>query len=85
MAEAVLGFVLCWSGNESMSFFGLLIPAPFAPTSKATPHSIGEAHDLVGWAIIVIAAVHAAAALLHHYVLRDEVFKRVLPGKPGGT
>ncbi|WP_312883522.1 cytochrome b/b6 domain-containing protein [Paraburkholderia youngii] len=52
---------------------------------KATPHSIGEAHDLVGWAIIVIAAVHAAAALLHHYVLRDEVFKRVLPGKPGGT
>jgi cytochrome b561 len=82
-AEAVLGFVLRWSGDESMSFFGLLIPAPFAPTSKATHHAIGEAHDLVGWAIIAIAAVHAGAALFHHYVLRDDVLKRMLPGKPG--
>jgi cytochrome b561 len=31
-AEAVLGFVLRWSGNESMSFFGLPLAAPFAPS-----------------------------------------------------
>ena len=36
VSEAVLGFALRWSGNESMSFFGLLIPSPFAPTDKAT-------------------------------------------------
>ncbi|APA84721.1 cytochrome b [Paraburkholderia sprentiae WSM5005] len=83
IGEAVLGFALRWSGDESMSFFGLEIPAPFAPTSKATHHAIGEAHDLVGWAIIVIAAGHAAAALFHHYVLRDDVLKRMLPGKAG--
>ncbi|RZF27510.1 cytochrome b [Paraburkholderia sp. UYCP14C] len=83
VGEAVLGFVLRWSGNESMSFFGVPIPSPFAPTSKATHQAIGEAHDLVGWAIIVIAAAHAAAALFHHYVLRDDVLKRMLPGKPG--
>ncbi|MGF6304383.1 MULTISPECIES: cytochrome b [Paraburkholderia] len=83
IGEAVLGFALRWSGNESMSFFGLEIPSPFAPTSKATHHAIGEAHDFVGWAIIVIAAGHAAAALFHHYVLGDDVLKRMLPGKPG--
>ncbi|WP_244144801.1 cytochrome b [Paraburkholderia tuberum] len=83
VGEAVLGFVLRWSGNESMSFFGLLMPSPFAPTSKATHHAIGEAHDFVGWAIIVIAAGHAAAALFHHYVLRDDVLKRMLPRKAG--
>jgi cytochrome b561 len=83
VSEAVLGFVLRWSGNESMSFFGLPIPSPFAPTDKATHHAIGEAHDFIGWTIIVIAAVHAAAALFHHFVLRDDVLKRMLPGKAG--
>jgi cytochrome b561 len=78
-AEAVLGFVLRWSGNESMSFFGLLLPPPFSPFSKSTHHLIGEMHELNGWAIIILAAGHAAAALYHHYVLRDRVLSRMLP------
>lgn len=80
IAEAVLGFVLRWSGNESMSFFGLLIAPPFAPFSKPAHHNVGEAHELIGWAIIVVAAFHAAAALFHHFVVRDAVLTRMLPG-----
>jgi cytochrome b561 len=80
IAEAVLGFVLRWSGNESMSFFGLQIAPPFAPFSKAAHHSVGEAHELVGWAIIVLAALHACAALFHHFVVRDGVLVRMVPG-----
>ena len=78
-AEAVLGFVLRWSGDESMSFFGLLIAPPFAPFSKPAHHLVGELHELNGWAIIILAAGHAAAALYHHYVLRDRVLSRMLP------
>ena len=32
--EAVLGYLFRWSGGEAMSFFGLLIPSPFAALSK---------------------------------------------------
>jgi cytochrome b561 len=82
-AQAVLGFLLRWSGGEAMSFFGLAIPSPFAPLSRAAHHQIGEFHEKVGWAIIILAVGHAGAALYHHYVLRDRVLLRMLPGHGG--
>lgn len=80
-SEAVLGFVLRWSGGEAMSFFGLSIGAPFAPFSRAAHHQIGELHEKIGWAIIILAVGHALAALYHHYILKDRVLLRMLPAK----
>ena len=79
-AEAALGFVLRWSGDEAVSFFGLPIPPPFAPFSKPAHHLVGEAHDIVGSTAIVVAAGHAAA-LFHHFRLHDDVLWRMLPGR----
>lgn len=79
LTQAVLGFTLRWSGNEAMSFFGLQIPPPFAPFSRPAHHLVGEFHNWVGWMIIVIAAGHAAAALFHHFIIRDGVLRRMLP------
>lgn len=79
-AEAVLGFLLRWSGGEDMSFFGLPIPPPFAEWSRAANHRMGEFHEWNGWLIIVLAFAHAAAALYHHYGLHDRVLLRMLPG-----
>jgi len=79
VAEAILGFVLRWSGNEAMSFFGLQIPPPFAQFSKPMHRLIGDLHEWNGWAIVILAAGHAAAALYHHYHLHDRVLARMLP------
>jgi cytochrome b561 len=80
VVQVALGFVLRWSGNEAMSFFGLLIPPPFAPFSKPAHELVGEAHNWIGWTIIILAGGHAGAALFHHFVLRDNVLWRMLPG-----
>ncbi len=80
LLQAALGFALRWSGNESMSFFGLAIAPPFPPTSKPVHEALGELHENVGWAIIGLASAHALAALYHHFVLRDRVLLRMLPG-----
>jgi cytochrome b561 len=80
IASAVLGFVLRWSGGEAMSFFGVPIPSPMATVSRPVHHDIAELHENVGWAIIILAAGHALAALYHHVVLKDGVLRRMLPG-----
>ena len=79
-AEAVPGFLLRWSGNQAMSFIGLLIPSPFAPFSKAAHRLMGTAHDWIAWTIILLAAGHALAALFRQFVLHDGVLWRMLPG-----
>lgn len=77
--ELALGFATRWTHNQALSFFGLLIPSPFGQISRQTGWLVGQAHDVVAWTIIVLAGCHAAAALLHHYVIRDGVLRRMLP------
>ena len=45
--------------------------------------TFGSLHNNVAWALIIIAGVHALAALFHHYVLRDGILRRMLPGSAG--
>ena len=79
VAEVVLGFITRWTDNQALSFFGLLIPSPLGHYSRATGHFVDHIHDYVAWTIIILVAVHAAAALVHHYWFKDGVLRRMLP------
>lgn len=37
-------------------------------------------HETLFWCLIAVAAVHAAAALQHHFIHRDATLRRMLPG-----
>lgn len=37
-------------------------------------------HVLLAWAAIILLPFHIGAALYHHWIMRDEVLKRMLPG-----
>lgn len=78
-ADALLGFLFRWAGGEAMSFFGIPLAAPSAPLSRAAHGLIGQFHEKIGWAIIILAVGHALAGLYRHYVMRDRVLLRLLP------
>ncbi|MEO7064598.1 MAG: cytochrome b [Dokdonella sp.] len=40
-----------------------------------------EAHEWLFWLLILVAAGHAAAAMVHHFHNRDDVLRRMLPGR----
>ena len=81
VAEAMLGFAFRWGAGRPMEFFGLGIPPLIGEISKPLRHELREFHEWIGWAIVIIALLHAAAALYHHYVLKDRVLKRMLPAQ----
>lgn len=55
--------------------------APMVAASHSTGETIAEIHTWLGDAIIWLAGFHAAAALFHHYILRDKVLVSMLPGR----
>ena len=42
--------------------------------------TLAEAHEWLAYALIAVVAVHAAAALYYHFMLRDSLMRRMLPG-----
>lgn len=79
VAEAVLGFAFRWGAGRPMEFFGIGIPPMIAEMARPERRQLRELHEWIGWAIVVIALLHAAAALYHHYGLKDRVLERMLP------
>jgi len=83
LLAVVVGQGLCfrWANQDPLSFFGLFTtPAPYA-FSKSQAHRIGDLHYWVATTIIILAGLHACAAPFHHFVLRDDVLWRMLPGR----
>ena len=84
VTEAALGFAFRWGADRPMTFFGLGIPPVIGQMSQPVRHQLRELHHWIGWAIIGIALLHALGALYHHYVLKDRVLERMLPGGARG-
>lgn len=73
----LLGFLNTWARGDSL--FNLVsIPklTAFGPNLHRT---VQELHGLCANAILAVAAVHASAALWHHYVRRDGLLGRMIP------
>lgn len=79
ISEAVLGFAFRWGAGRPMSFFSMGIPPLIGEIAKPLRRDLREFHEWIGWTIIVLALLHALAALYHHYLLKDRVLIRMLP------
>jgi cytochrome b561 len=55
-------------------------PVPVA-NSKALASTIIGVHGWIGHSILILAAMHALAALFHHFVLHDDALLRMMPDR----
>ncbi|MGG7444829.1 cytochrome b561 [Kosakonia oryzendophytica] len=76
----VLGVASLFFGQKEWAFFFITMPVS-AVKNSLLQHSLKDVHEALANAGYFIIGLHAAAALLHHYVLRDNTLLRMLPGK----
>jgi len=56
-----------------------LFEIPVLPATTAVAKASHEAHELLGYLMTALVLIHIAAALRHHFLLRDKVLSRMLP------
>lgn len=58
---------------------GLFTIASPIEANRTLGSSAKEVHELLSFALVGLAALHAAAAVFHHVVLRDGTMRRMMP------
>jgi len=79
LAVPVVGVVMHFHGGDPLSLFGVVDIASPWPKDRDLKHEWKEIHELLANLLLALAALHAGAALVHHYVLGDGALKRMLP------
>jgi cytochrome b561 len=80
VAVPVVGIALQFARGEALPIFGLLEIASPWPADRAFARNLKEIHEILAHGVMVLAGLHAAAALVHHWVFRDRTLVRMLPG-----
>lgn len=70
-----------WSPG-AWDFLGIPLPHVANP-DRGFAHVLEDIHGDFGNILMYLAAIHAAAALFHHFVRRDNTLKRMLPARRG--
>jgi cytochrome b561 len=80
LAVPVVGILVQLKRGRALPIFGIWEFASPWPMDRALSRSIREIHGLLANTLLALVGIHAAAALIHHYVLRDATLWRMLPG-----
>ncbi len=73
----VLGWLTLSAKGKPIPFFGLQLPALIGPDT-ALAGSLEDLHEVIGTLGYWLIGLHAAAALVHHYIVRDDTLQRML-------
>jgi cytochrome b561 len=75
---AILG---AWFEGHPLTLLALGNIPPWLPPSQQLGTFLANIHGWLGDALIWLAGLHALAALFHHFWLRDQVLRSMLPGR----
>lgn len=78
IALPLTGWLMLSAEGNPVRFFGLHLP-PLLAANEPLADKLEELHETLGTIGYGLIAIHAAAALFHHYALRDGLLSRMAP------
>ena len=79
LAIPVSGWLMSSASGFQVVYLGLLPIPDLLAKNKAMADQLKQLHEALNWLMLLVVALHAAAALKHHLVDRDDVLRRMLP------
>jgi cytochrome b561 len=78
--QPLIGFLQSNAANFPVVWWGFLPLPPLIGPDQPLSETLLGVHAAGGNLLAVLVIVHVAAALRHHFVLKDDVLRRMLPG-----
>jgi len=79
LAMPLTGWIMSSARSFAVSWFGLIQLPDLVSPSRPLYDAMLTTHEVLAWTLAVLAILHALAALKHHFVLKDDVLRRMLP------
>ena len=80
-AVPLVGWAYTSAAGFPVVWFGVLALPDFVSPDKALAEAIQPWHGALAWALMALVAVHAGAALKHHFIDRDGLLARMWPAR----
>jgi cytochrome b561 len=77
----VVGWLMSSARNFPVSWFGIFTLPDFIEPNRNAYEFLHGLHETLAAILFVIALVHIAAALKHHFIDRNNILRRMLPVK----
>jgi len=74
----ISGYLISTANGAGVSVFGWFEVPSVTGRIERLEDTAGEVHYWATWALIVLAGLHALAALKHHFIDRDDTLRRML-------
>jgi cytochrome b561 len=75
------GYLNSAAAGHPVALFGVVAIPPLLPEDPRLAQIAMALHFAGQWLVYLLVALHSAAALVHHFVRRDEVMVRMLPAR----
>ncbi len=78
-AVPIVGILLQFSRGHALPLFGLAEIASPLSADRGLAHNLKELHEVLADLLVIVALLHAGAAIVHHVVFRDNTLVRMAP------
>lgn len=84
LAVPLSGWLISSASGFGLQVFGLFKLPEIAAADKDLQTLAETIHYWLFWSLVALLLLHVAAALKHHWILKDNVLRRMLPGNRRG-
>jgi cytochrome b561 len=78
-AIPLVGLLMMAAKGRTIEVFGMFTVPPLIAPNRAIGHSLEELHEFLAYLMLSLVGLHATAALLHQFILKDGGLARMLP------